>query len=62
VILEWVRIPPSLRGSVDVFVASEVFPQVALVSGMWESLLAPHWTFSFGENPLGLELGASWAC
>jgi hypothetical protein len=34
-------IPPSLRGSVEAFVASEVFPQEAKVSGMWESSLAP---------------------
>jgi hypothetical protein len=50
-------IPPSLRGSVDVFVASGGIPTLALVSGMWESLLALTLHFHFGENPFCLEWG-----
>jgi hypothetical protein len=53
-------IPPSLRGSVDVSVALGGIPTLALVSGMWESLLALTLKFCFGENPLYIELGLSW--
>jgi hypothetical protein len=57
VILEWVRIPPLLRGSVDVFVALGGIPEVALVSGMWESSLAPHCTFVLVKTILDWSLG-----
>jgi hypothetical protein len=30
---------------------------VALVSGMWESSLAPHWTFRMVKTPLDWSLG-----
>jgi hypothetical protein len=42
---------------VDVFVASRGIPTLALVSGMWESLLAPTLHFSFCEKPFYIELG-----
>jgi hypothetical protein len=50
-------IPPSLRGSVDAFVASRGIPTLALVSSMWESMLALTLHFCFGEKPLYIELG-----
>jgi hypothetical protein len=62
VILEWVRIPPSLRGSVDIFVASRGIPTSGLDVGHVGIFVGTSLDFSFGEKPLGLELGASWAC
>jgi hypothetical protein len=53
-------IPPSLRGSVDVFVASRGIPTLALVSSMWKMLWHSHCIFCFGENPLDIELGLGW--
>jgi hypothetical protein len=50
-------IPPSLRGSVDVFVASSGILTLALVLSMWESLLELTLHFLFCENPFCMVLG-----
>jgi len=42
---------------VDVFVASRGILTLALVSDMWEYLLALTLHFVFGEKPLYIELG-----
>jgi hypothetical protein len=55
-------IPPSLRGSVHVFVASRGIPTNGLGVGHVGIFVGTSLHFRLGENPLGLELGASWAC
>jgi hypothetical protein len=52
-----VNVGNSTSTTVDVFVASGRYSHMALVSGMWESLLALTLHFSFHENLLYIELG-----
>jgi hypothetical protein len=51
------RIPPSLRGSVDVFVASRSYSHIGLGVGHVGILLALTLHFLFCENPLCMEFG-----
>jgi hypothetical protein len=51
------RIPPSLRGSVDVFVASGSYSHIGLGVGHVGIFVGTHIAFLFCENPFCMELG-----
>jgi hypothetical protein len=51
------RIPPTLRGSVDVFVASRNYTHIGLGVGHVGILLALTLHFLFCENPICMEFG-----
>jgi hypothetical protein len=53
-----VEVPSSLRGSVDVLVASDRYFDIGLVSRMWKSSLIPLKTWEFHFNKVIIKVKA----